>query len=375
MAQAVAVEAWAAQAVRVGDVVAALDQLRRRRLHHSLTRTAVMTLIAVVATDDGEEAANQAVHALGAHHPARVVMLCADPDQAAALDARAELYRIEGDRPGGPDRDGPDQGGPDRGGPDRGGPDPGGPDPGGPDPGGPGASGPDPGGPGANAYFEEITLSVGGQAALHLDSLVEPFTLADLPVVVWYVDALPDPADPLLAVADAVLVDSRDAEGLDLRRLLELASRRSVVDLSWMRLEPARSLLASLFDPPAFRPFAAAATSATVRGKPGPRHLLGGWLSAQLDLPPRQVELVDARHIGITIETALAGDLATFEIGRLESGHTLWAAATVASGPSPRQILPLPDDRLPAWLALALTRLHSDGIWERALSAAGSLGV
>ena len=56
---------------------------------------------------------------------------------------------------------------------------------------------------------------------------------------VWYVGAVPEPTDPLLSVATAVLIDSRDAAGTGrLRDLLELARRRTVVDLSWIRLQP-----------------------------------------------------------------------------------------------------------------------------------------
>ena len=106
---------------------------------------------------------------------------------------------------------------------------------------------------GHQVYFEEVRLTVAGQAAHHLDSVVEPFTLSDLPVAVWYVGDVPEPNDPLLSVATAVIVDSRDAAGSGrMRSLLELARRRTVVDLSWIRLRPWRELLADLFaSPPA----------------------------------------------------------------------------------------------------------------------------
>ena len=89
--------------------------------------------------------------------------------------------------------------------------------------------------------FEEVVLAVRGQAALHLDSLVEAFTLSDLPVAVWYVDSAPEPGDPLLGTATAVLLDSRDAaDDVGMRALLEVVRRRTVVDLSWIRLGPWR---------------------------------------------------------------------------------------------------------------------------------------
>lgn len=330
MAQAVVVDSWEGSGVRLGEVVAAVAELRHRSLTRPATRTTVMTLVVVASSDEGAQMADQAIHALGGHHPARVVLVRADPDQAATLDAKAELYSIA--------RTADDGAHP--------------------------------------VALEEVTLAVGGQAALHLDSLVDAFTLADLPTVVWYADALPDPADSLLSIAGAVMVDSRDADdAVALRRLLELARRRPVVDLSWIRLEPVRDLLGGLFDPPALRAYVSAVTKATVKGKSGPRHLLGGWLVAQLGLVSHQVKLIEARHVEVTLEAHIDAEVGTFDVGRLENRRAVWAGATVSTGPCPRQILPLPDDRLPSALASALTRLRSDGVWERALSAAGSLAV
>jgi glucose-6-phosphate dehydrogenase assembly protein OpcA len=330
VADALAVDSWEGNGVRLGEVVAALADLRHRSATRSAIRTAVMTLVVVAGGDGGAERAVRAVHALGAHHPARVVLVRADADQAATLDARAELFstgaKVDGD--------------------------------------------------GHPVAFDEVTLFVGGQAALHLNSLVDVFTLADLPVVVWYTDALPDPADSLLSIAEAVIVDSRDTcDAVAFRRLLELARRRTVVDLSWIRLQAVRDLLGGLFDPPALRPYVGAVTKATVKGKSGPRHLLGGWLMAQLRIASHQVQLVDARHVEVTLEAHLDGEVGTFDVGRLEARRAVWAGATVSSGPSPRQVLPLPDDGLTAALGNALTRLQPDGVWERALAAAGSLAV
>ena len=109
---------------------------------------------------------------------------------------------------------------------------------------------------GHQVNFEEVTLVVGGQAASHLDSLVEAFTLSDLPVPVWYVGDIPDPADPCSrwpppcsSTPATPWIRGRTA------RVLELARRRTVVDLSWIRLAPWRELLAGLFEPVSRRPW------------------------------------------------------------------------------------------------------------------------
>ena len=123
-------------------------------------------------------------------------------------------------------------------------------------------------------FFEEIHLRIGGQAASHLSSIVAPFVLADLPVVMWFPHVLPDPADPLLRLASAVLVDTRsigpepEAIGHSYRTLLELANHQPVVDLSWVRLQPWRELLAGLFEPEHNREFLPGVHLASVRGKP-----------------------------------------------------------------------------------------------------------
>ncbi len=137
MASAVAVDSWDARGVRLSEVVKALADLRHQSMSKHAARTAVMTLVAVVPNDEQASAATRALRALGLHHPARIVLLRPEPDQVATLDGRAVLYAAEE--------------------------------------------------AGHQINFEEVTLVVGGQAARHLDSLVEVFTLSDLPVPVWYV--------------------------------------------------------------------------------------------------------------------------------------------------------------------------------------------
>ena len=339
---AVAVDTWDAQGVRLGDIVGALADLRHQSVGKSAVRTAVMTLVAVLPTDEQAYAATRALRALGRHHPARIVLLRPDPDQVATLDGRAALYAVEAD--------------------------------------------------GHQVTFEEVTLVVGGQAANHLDSLVEAFTLSDLPVPVWYVGGTPQPTDPLLAVATALIIDSRDAAGSgQLRTLLELARRRTVVDLSWIRLQPWRELLAALFQPPESRAWLQSVQRVEVSGKIGPRQILSGWLVAQLHLMPHQVRLIDARHVEIRIECRRDDQTATFEVGRGDRHRTVSARAVLPpargaqastrghSGPSVAfngsLSIPLAEDPLATSLAEALTHLEPDAIWERALSAASGLSA
>jgi glucose-6-phosphate dehydrogenase assembly protein OpcA len=324
MANPVVVDTWDARGIRVSDVVNALTELRHQSTEAAAARTAVMTLVAVSAGDEHAYATTRALRALGGQHPARIVVVRADPDRVAALDGRATLYAVDVD--------------------------------------------------GHQLNFEEVTLMVGGQAAFHLDSVIEPFTLSDLPVAVWYVGSVPDPRDPLLAVATAVLVDSRDAAGSgQLRELLELARRRTVVDLSWIRLGPWRELAAGLFDSPALRPWIGSIEAVEVSGKTGPRLLLGGWLADRLRLSPAQVRLIDSRHVELRLLARSNTETATFEVVRGDEQRTVVARGRLAAGVTAEQTLQLADDPMATSLADALTHLEPDVIWERALSAATTL--
>ncbi len=82
MADAVALNHWNGSDVRLGTVVDTMAQLR-----HSVARTAsrtwVMTLVAVATSDDEVYQATQILRALGAHHPARLVILQPQPGPGA----------------------------------------------------------------------------------------------------------------------------------------------------------------------------------------------------------------------------------------------------------------------------------------------------
>lgn len=314
MADAVALNRWYGADVALGSVVDTLSQLRRS-VARTATRTWVMTLVAVASNDDEVYEATQVLRALGAHHPARLLVVRTEPEaEPPGIDAAITIYGAEVD--------------------------------------------------GHPLTFDEVALRVRGAAAHHLDSIVEPFTLADLPVVVWFPQTLPPVSEPLLAKASSVLVDTKDAG--DVAGLIALAGRRAIVDLSWMRLRPWREMVASLFDPADRRPYLGRITRAHVAGKGGPRRLLAGWLSSRLGLPKDRLELRDARHARVTLE---AGPEAVFEVRREEGERLVRASATVAGRPPHQELLPLPDDSLVWSLAEALTHLGRDRIWQQALAA------
>jgi glucose-6-phosphate dehydrogenase assembly protein OpcA len=316
---------WSDVAVKLGDVVAALDELRRPEPMPA-TRTSVLTLC-IVGTDPSEvERAKAAIHELGGRHPARVLHLVLDPEAEGSsgvpgIDAEIRLLGGEAE--------------------------------------------------GHELWFEDVELVVHGPATGHLDSLVEPLTLADLPVVAWSVDAVPDPGDPLLRAADVLLVDSRALGGLGCFTTLGLLARtHPIVDLSWVRLQPWRELLGGLFDGPDFRPFVDHVVRAEVTGRTGPRHLIGGWLLDRLGLDRPHLHLEEADHVSIRLHAVLPdGRRGVFEVIRGDE-RRVRARADVEGGPTSTAVVDLPE-ATPAWgLADALAHLERDPIYERALGRA-----
>ena len=323
MAEAVVLDRWEATDVRLGQVIDSLTQLRNS-VARTASRVSVMTLVVIAADDDEAYRATAALHALGSHHPARIILLRPEPDEGATgVDARVAVYAS--------------------------------------------ADG------GHQVTFDEVGLTVRGAAAFHLKSIIEPFTLPDLPVVLWYPGELPSTTEPLVADADTVLVDSKET-GEAFAALAELIRRRVVVDLSWARLRPWRELIAALFEGPAYRPFVGGVTSVEVAGKPGPRRLMAGWLVSRLRIATSQVHLREDRHVQITVHTAIDGTTATFALARGPGERVVRAGAHVDGGPSHEEVLSLPDDSLAWSLAQSLTHLSRDRVWERAVTAAIVLG-
>lgn len=314
---------WSDTGVKLGDVVAALEELRRPEPMPA-TRTSVLTMC-IVGTDSREvERAKAAIHELGGRHPARVLHLVLDPDAddgPPGIDADIRLLGGEAE--------------------------------------------------GHELWFEDVELVVHGAATGHLDSLVEPLTLPDLPVVAWSVDAVPAPDDPLLRAADVLLVDSRALGGHECFTTLgQLVRTHPVVDLSWVRLQPWRELLGGLFEGPDFRPFVHHVVQAEVAGRTGPRHLLGGWLLDRLDLDRPRLHREEADHVSIRLHAELPdGRRGVFEAVRGDE-RRVRARADVDGGPTSTAVVDLPE-ATPAWgLADALSHLQRDPIYERALGRA-----
>ncbi|HUQ62370.1 MAG TPA: glucose-6-phosphate dehydrogenase assembly protein OpcA [Acidimicrobiales bacterium] len=320
---------WEADEVTVAQVEDALLDLRRHE-QWAAVRTSVLTLVAVVDDKRSADIALDVVHELGARHPSRTIVLVLDDEDEGAsgrgnLDAAATVHVLERN--------------------------------------------------GTAVSFEEVILRVRGKARHHLYSLIEPFTLPDLPVVVWLPSSLPSRGDPLLAAANRIVVDSRAVAesgggGDPLGRISTLTRRLPVTDLSWTRLVAWRSLFAGLFEGGLNRPFLSGVREVVVAGNYGPRHLLGGWLLARLGLSPAIVHLESAPHASIRLTASAEGRMGRFVVERPSDERVIESRIDIDGGPSLHQSLPLQRQWPAMSLARALTDMGHDEQYQQALSGA-----
>jgi len=174
-------------------------------------RTSVLNLIVTVRDEAASNRILETLLSLGARHPSRAIVLQADPSaQGDALDARIQTHCHNGENDVG------------------------------------------------RICYEQLALTVRGEAARHLDGIVAPLVIHDLPTDVWW------PGDPpfddavfnqLLEMGDRLVVNSADFSDLlgGLKRLGVIRRRSGVGDLAWERLSPWLELTAQFFDAPRFR--------------------------------------------------------------------------------------------------------------------------
>ncbi len=217
-------------------------------------------------------------------------------------------------------------------------------------------------GGGDRICYEEIVLTVRGDAAEHLSGIVAPLLIHDLPTHIWWPGDPPfsDPVfDQLVEMGDRVILDSSDFSDLlgGLRRTATLRRRSGVGDLSWERLTWWQELTAQFFDAPRFRRYlpnlsklriryAVAPSSATrgdvdredvgrgVASPIAPSLLYAGWIATRLGWRRHKTlkplvdgafdlrlegrhEMVDLRIEPIATDTVTPGELLSVRLSSL----------------------------------------------------------
>lgn len=232
MTDVITVGTWCERDTTMGPVLAALDRLRQcdRR---GAVRTSFVTLLAVGGASVEVDEVFDTVHRLGPFQPTRVIVVRVLGGDEHRLDARVGVHLQSR--------------------------------------------------AGRCLGIDDVALEVAGPVTSHLDSLVEPLTLPDLPVVVWCRERLPPARSRLIDLADHLVVDTAAAGGRSrLPAVHRLHQRTPVIDFAWLRTLPVRRRLAMKLGRPEIRPPLDGATRAVVNGPEVERALLASWLRASL---------------------------------------------------------------------------------------------
>jgi glucose-6-phosphate dehydrogenase assembly protein OpcA len=183
---------------------------------HVAARTSVMNLVVVARRQEIGEHAAAVIQQLTGRHPSRtLIVTSADPEGRPWLDASIQAYCVL------PREDA------------------------------------------AETCAEQIHIRAGGSAGRHLEAIIAPLLIPDLPVTIWWPSEPPfstGAARDLLAMADRLVVDASRWSGDGLARLRELAEamdrdRLAVSDFALVRQSRWREAIASVFDLPEFTPY------------------------------------------------------------------------------------------------------------------------
>ena len=327
---------WEESDTTVGGVLTEIDRLRRAT-GQAATRAAVVNLVVLTAVDAAAGRVVRSITDLGAHHPGRTTVIVTDQTHADVpggndtLGARVELRRTED---------------------------------------------------GSRAlWWEVVVLHARGEVCHHLDSVVEPLLLHDLPTVLWLAGGTSRvDSDRLVAAADLVIVSgeraasSRPGDEAGLARdISALLRARPVTDLTWLALGPGRQALARLLDlaPDRGGPNA---IGAEVSGPPWATRLLGAWL-IERGLVAREAVLIGGPES--SPGPGRLGAVIHFPEGDavLDAG-AVWPAGTGSGGPD-RAVaqfgevataVPFASADTPRLLTSAVTRMGRDRRYEAAVS-------
>lgn len=209
---------------------------------------------------------------------------------------------------------------------------------------------------GDSGASEVVVLRLSGPLAGHNSSVVTPFLLPDIPVVVWWPEVAPAvPAqDPLGQLAIRRITDATNgADPLSAIKSRLPGYTAGDTDLAWSRVTYWRALLTSAIDQPPHEPILSALVSG-LKDEPA-LDVLAGWLASRIDGPVR-------REVG-DLKVELVRSSETVTLSRPQTGAT----ATLSRTAKPNALVPLPRRETRECLAEDLRRLDADTIYFAAL--------
>jgi glucose-6-phosphate dehydrogenase assembly protein OpcA len=329
-----------AHASGLGAVERELQALHRDRLRQGDedrgVRLSVLTLVVACTDAAGADIAAEVVGEVGAEHPARALLLVADRRAPSGIEADLSLQCSV-------------------------------------------ARGPD------QVCAEIVRLTVGGEAALHLGSVVAPLLVADVPVQLWLCGA-PHLAQALapetLATCERIILDTAaypdSGEVLGALAAIPAAGAGGVAisDLAWSRLAGWREVLARAVDGAARLPFLGGVERITVRGGSAAQAgaevlLLAGWLGDRLEGPVRIEPGEGAGPAAVLLEARSQERRLRVEVSRVAGGLAAEVAVDGMVEAAWRSATEPP--RLAELVGAAVQEQGHDPIYTAALRAAVAL--
>jgi len=234
----------------VGQIERELGKLRTNEDGTLALRSSMLNLI-VVTDEESAPDISDSVSKLAGRHPARAVVLVADPEGEENVDVGLSAFcNVRG-------------------------------------------------GGGAQVCAEQVTIHAEGPPARHLESLAGPLLIPDLPVFLWYPGEFSPHSYGFAAMADLadrVIVDSAASESheaclREIAAFVEDPATPAIGDLQWVGLSPWRSLLADTFGAPERAGDLEKIERAEVLYAPGGENralLLVGWLASTLGWEPER---------------------------------------------------------------------------------------
>ncbi|BDR52346.1 oxidoreductase [Bombiscardovia nodaiensis] len=215
---------------------------------------------------------------------------------------------------------------------------------------------------GADAGAGEVIVLAPVDGLLqHLDTLVIPLLVPDVPVVTWWPSQAPsDPsADPLGSKSSSRITDAQNsADPAATFEALREHCQPADIDLSWTRITIWRAMLASIIAQPPHLPV----QSVTVSGQADylPLELLASWLALKLQVPVRVQREPQAQAItGVYFER----EDGTLSMERLEGDH-----AVIRQPGQSDQTVSLPLRSAVDCLSEQLGRLDPDEVYAEVVS-------
>jgi glucose-6-phosphate dehydrogenase assembly protein OpcA len=233
---------WSEQDATPDDIDAALRRMLRERhaKDESLVPARVLNLVVLVDRDWKGEIANRLAK-VGRYHASRTVLCAVEPGRTR-IDARAAVSY------GSPDD-------------------------------------------GDGVMHEEVEIDLGEAHLAHLDTIIDPVVVAELPTMLWSPHGHAEAVGSLHRMVDVMLIDSDDGSGSldDFTHAAKMLDFAYVVDLAWLRTTPWRERLASSFDPPWRREMLRSLDRVEIQHRESSNTsalLLAGWLASRLGWKP-----------------------------------------------------------------------------------------